>query len=63
MKKRLFRSETDRRLGGVCGGLAEYLDFDVSIIRIAFCVAGLFGGFGIVLYLIMWLVVPNKSQL
>jgi phage shock protein PspC (stress-responsive transcriptional regulator) len=47
-------------LGGVCGGLGEYLDIDPVIIRILFVVAVLFGGGGILAYIILWIVIPQK---
>ena len=58
----LYRSENDKILGGVCGGLAAYLHIDPSIIRIIFVliVLGSFG-FGIPLYIILWVVLPPKS--
>ena len=62
MNKKLYRIENDRKIAGVCGGLAEYFDIDVSWIRIGFIFFGLFGGGGVVLYLIMWFVVPPKSR-
>ena len=59
---RLTRSETDRMLVGVCGGLGEYFGIDSTIIRIAFVVLALFGASGIVLYLVLWLIVPRDSK-
>ena len=59
---RLTRSETDRMLVGVCGGLGEYFGIDSTIVRIAFVVLGLFGASGIVLYLVLWLIVPRASR-
>jgi len=59
--KRLIRSRTDRMIAGVCGGLAEYFDLDVSIIRILFVVLTIFTAAfpGILVYIIMWIVVPE----
>lgn len=62
MAKRLYRIEHNRMMGGVCGGLAEYFDWDPSAVRIAFAFICLMAGFGILLYIIMWLVVPPKSR-
>ena len=59
---RLTRSETDRMLVGVCGGLGEYFGIDSTIVRIAFVLLGLFGASGIVLYLALWLIVPRASR-
>lgn len=60
MEKRLYRSYTDKMLGGVCGGLGEYFDIDPVIIRVLFIVAVLFGGGGILAYIILWIVIPQK---
>lgn len=59
--RRLYRSEEDRMLAGICGGLAEYLDVDPTVIRILFVVAGILG-WGAFLYLVMWLLVPARSK-
>ena len=62
--KKLYRSESDKRIAGVCGGIAEYFEVDATIIRIAFLILLLPGGFpGLLLYLILWIVVPLKPQL
>jgi len=59
--KRLYRSTTDRKIAGVCGGLAEYFKIDPTIIRIIFVILLLPGGFpGFIPYVILWLVVPYK---
>ena len=59
--KRLYRSQRDKKIGGVCGGLGEYFNLDPVIFRIVFIVLLFIGGFGALLYLIMWFVVPTKS--
>ncbi|MBI2021547.1 PspC domain-containing protein [Candidatus Daviesbacteria bacterium] len=59
---RLYRSETDRILGGVCGGLGEYFNLDPTLLRIIFVLLALFGGSGILLYLVLWLIVPTQSS-
>jgi len=58
--RRLYRSRRDRVIGGVCGGLADYLNVDVTIIRIIWLLAVLFGGGGLVAYLIAWIIVPGE---
>jgi len=60
--KRLYRSETNRQIAGVCGGIAEYFGIDVSLVRLAFLLATVLGGPGIMLYIVMWVVVPEESQ-
>jgi len=54
-QKRLTLSQTDKKLAGVCGGLAEYFDVDSTMVRIIFVVAVLGFGFGILPYVILWL--------
>lgn len=59
--KKLYRSRTDKKIAGVCGGLAEYLNVDATILRIIFVVLLLPGGFpGLLPYVILWLFVPYK---
>ncbi len=59
---RLMRSETDRMIAGVCGGLAEYLNVDPVLVRLAFVVLGLASGVGLVLYVLLWLLMPTPSR-
>lgn len=59
---RLVRSETDRMIAGVCGGLAAYLGIDSVLVRIAFVVLLLASGIGLPIYLILWVVMPIESQ-
>ncbi len=58
--KKLYRSRTDRMLGGVCGGLGEYLAIDSTLIRILFIVLAFAGGPGLIAYLIMLFIVPEE---
>jgi phage shock protein C len=60
-QRRLTRSENDRILVGVCGGLGEHFGIDPTIVRIAFVLLAVFGGSGVVLYLALWLIVPRAS--
>jgi phage shock protein C len=62
MPKRLYKIEFGRKIFGVCGGVAEYLNIDVVIVRIAWAVLALCWGTGILLYLICAFVLPNKSE-
>ncbi len=61
MTNKLYRSSNDKMLGGVCGGLAKYLNVDVTIVRLFFVVLTLLGGFGPLIYIIMWIVVPQEN--
>jgi phage shock protein C len=55
---RLYRSQTDRMVAGVCGGLAKYFNVDPTVIRLIFVVLALAGGPGLLLYIILWLITP-----
>ena len=57
---RLYRSRTDRMIGGVCGGLGKYLTIDPTVVRLIFVLALLLGGHGLLVYLILLLVVPEE---
>jgi len=61
MEKRLYRKKPGV-LGGVCNGLAEYLDIDVTIVRLLWVLSILVVGFGVLLYLVMWIVVPEYKE-
>lgn len=58
----LRRSSADRRIAGVCGGVARHLDVDPTIIRVAAVVLAIFGGSGLVLYGAAWLLVPRDDE-
>ncbi len=63
MNRRLYRSQRDSVLGGVAGGVAEYLDVDSSIVRVIWAVLALLtGGLFAVLYVVMWIVVPESAS-
>lgn len=57
--KKLYRSITDRKISGVCGGLGEYFEIDATIIRILWLILTFSGGAGLLIYFIMALVVPE----
>jgi phage shock protein C len=57
--RKLYRSETQRMIAGVCGGLAEYFNVDATLIRVLFLILAVFGGSGLVIYLVMWIIVPD----
>jgi len=54
-------SATDRRIGGVCGGLGEFFELDPLLVRVAFVVLAFVGGLGILLYVVLWLVIPGPG--
>ena len=62
MPKKLYRSKSNKMIAGVCGGVAEYLNIDVTIIRVLWAVASLFAFFGVILYIICAIVFPEKPD-
>lgn len=58
-RKRLVRSTNDRKLAGVCAGLADYFDLDATIIRVLWVLAVLCAGTGLLAYIILWIAVPE----
>ena len=60
MGKKLYRSTSDKMLGGVAGGLADYFGIDSTLVRVLFIVIVFLGGGGIIAYIILWIVVPQK---
>ncbi|HJV13175.1 MAG TPA: PspC domain-containing protein [Propionibacteriaceae bacterium] len=60
--RKLYRSRDQRMLAGICGGLAEYFNVDATLIRVLFLVLAVFGGTGLVIYVVMWLIVPDVSK-
>lgn len=60
MKKKLYISDTDKKLCGVCGGIAEYFEIDSTLVRLAWVVFTLLGGSGIIGYIIAAIVMPKR---
>jgi phage shock protein C len=61
-QKRLYRSKKNEVIAGVCGGIGEYFDVDPTIIRIIFIILTIWGGVGVILYIIGMLVIPYQGQ-
>ncbi|MEY8321744.1 PspC domain-containing protein [Lachnospiraceae bacterium 46-61] len=62
MKKRIYLSETNKKLGGVCGGIAQFFQFEPSIVRIVFVLLALyFRIYFIIIYIILWAVLPKEQ--
>jgi phage shock protein C len=59
--KKLRRSRDDRMIAGVASGVAEFFDLDTTIVRVVWAFTVIFGGFGVLLYLIMWVIVPEQG--
>ena len=62
--KKLYRSETDKMIAGVCGGIADYFTLDPTLVRLGYILFSVFTVFsGVLAYLILWVVVPKKKRL
>ena len=62
VSKKLYRSKNNRRVAGVCGGIAEYFDIDPTLVRLLALLFILLGGAGVITYLIAWIIIPEKSE-
>lgn len=62
MEKRYYLSTTDKKIGGVCGGLAEYFDIDALLVRLLFVFLFFSLGGGLVLYLLLWILAPQRPS-
>ncbi len=60
--KRLYRSRTDKKIAGVCGGIAKYFDVDPVFIRLCWILIALLGGSGIILYIVAWIIIPLDPE-
>jgi len=61
MAKRLYRSSSNKVIGGVCGGIAEFFGIDATWVRLAAAVLAAIGGSGVVLYILLWLFLPDDA--
>ncbi len=59
-EKKLYRSCTKRKLGGVCGGLSTYFSVDVTLLRLLWAAAVFIYGTGILFYILCWLIIPEE---
>jgi len=59
--KKLYKSDTDKKIAGVCGGIAEYFNVDPALVRIGWVVVGCLAGSGLLAYIICAIVMPRKS--
>lgn len=62
MEKRLCLSSTDKKISGVCGGFAKYFELDITLVRIGWAALVIFGGTGVLLYIICALVMPKEEM-
>ncbi len=63
MQERLYRIRNNRMIAGVSTGLAEYFDIDPVIIRLAFVISTFISGIGLIAYILLWIIVPEKSEI
>ena len=61
MSKKLYRSVSDKKLAGVCGGIAEYFGLDSTLIRVGWAIVSLFGP-GVLAYIVCALIIPEKPE-
>lgn len=61
MTKKLTKSRTDRKIFGVCGGIAEYFDIDPTVVRLLWVVASFMGGGGLIVYIVAALIMPEET--
>lgn len=59
-EKKLYKSSTDKKLAGVCGGIAEYFDIDSTLVRLGWVLFSLLGGSGLLAYIIAALIMPDR---
>jgi phage shock protein C len=59
--KKLMRSSNNKMIAGVCGGLADYLNLDPTVVRLIFMLLFFLAGHGLLVYLILWLVMPAQT--
>lgn len=62
MQRKLYLNKKDKKLAGVCAGFADYFDIDVTIVRVLWICSVLCLGFGILPYIIFWLILPTKEE-
>ena len=60
---KLHLSDRDKKLGGVCGGIAEYFEIDPTLVRVIWAVCTLFAGFALLAYIICAIIFPKKSEI
>jgi phage shock protein C len=60
MQRRLYLSDTDKKIGGVCGGIGEYFNIDPTLVRIGWVIFTLIWGIGLLAYFIAWMAIPRQ---
>lgn len=59
--KKLYKSSTDKKLAGVCGGIGEYFEIDSTVVRLLWIIFALCGGSGVLAYLLAMLIIPSDT--
>jgi len=62
MSKKLYKNPSKKKIAGVCQGVAEYFDLDPTLVRILWFVVAWFYGVGVGVYILMWIILPDKSE-
>lgn len=61
-ERKMYRSRTKKMLAGICGGMSDYFNVDVTLIRLLWAAAVIFGfGSGIILYILCWIIIPEET--
>ncbi len=60
--KKLTRKTQNEQIAGVCAGLADYFNLDVTVVRLIFVLMAFFGGPGLLLYIILWVIMPEDER-
>ena len=63
MSKKLYKSNVDKKIDGVCGGVGEFFDIDPTLVRLAWVFVTLFAGAGLIAYIVAALVIPRKPEM
>jgi len=61
MAKRLYRSSSNKVIGGVCGGIAQFFGIDATWVRLAAVILAVIGGSGVIIYVLLWLFLPDDA--
>jgi phage shock protein C len=61
MERKIYLSDTNKKIAGVCGGLAEYFNIDVTLVRLAWVILAFTAGGSIIAYLVAWLIMPRRA--
>ncbi len=61
MEKRLYKSRTNKKVAGVCGGIGEYFDIDPTLVRLGFVALSFLAGGGLLVYIVAALIIPAKA--